>query len=727
MITKISLKNVASYKDETILETDKPINLIYGLNGVGKTQFSKFLANSQDLNFQDCRIEGLNNEKVLVYNQDFVEKNFYNLKEQRGIFTLSSENVEIRKEIDILQEEMENLRRERENEVQNDEKKEKEIRDTRSEFQDSIWQAIKVHHYEQFKDFFRGCIGSKKDFSKFILDNYKFIPELENQNISIEEIKKQYEVLTDKTQTELDNLQPLSYGDFETIEYSPVFSEVIVGNQDSAISNLLQELQNGDWVKDGFDNYVREDFDICPFCQKETITKEFRNEIQKYFDKTYKDKIQEIKNLKNQYENLLLGISDIENFYRGDILNDNDLEFKKLYLDIRENICKNIQKIEEKIKEPSKKIELEKSKVFFEEFNGYICKVQAKVNSFNQKLADKNEEKEKLKEIFWNFVFSENQKSIQTYKKDDEKKDNERKRIQDNIRNLDLKINEKEGEIRTRQESSVNCFEAVEKINSYLKELGILSFYLKNQDKEGQEYCIVREGEDEPSFKTLSEGEKTLISFLYFLQLCQGREHIDEIDSEKIIVIDDPISSLSFNYVYDIAVLIKNIFFEESSPYKQLFILTHHLYFFHEFFKVKPKIKKRIKSFRLTRNENHCSCIAEIQEGEILNNYQAYWQILKDYKDYKAHKAIIPNAMRNILEHFLAFVCKESLSDIVDRYKDCDKRYSAFYRYINRESHSDSVNIVDTEEFDPHFFKAFEEIFNNLGFSEHYKKMMGEI
>lgn len=41
MIEKIKMKNVASYKQETILETDKRINLIYGLNGTGKTTITK--------------------------------------------------------------------------------------------------------------------------------------------------------------------------------------------------------------------------------------------------------------------------------------------------------------------------------------------------------------------------------------------------------------------------------------------------------------------------------------------------------------------------------------------------------------------------------------------------------------------------------------------------------------------------------------------------------------
>ena len=37
MITKISLNKVASYKKPTVLETDKKVNLIYGLNGTGKS------------------------------------------------------------------------------------------------------------------------------------------------------------------------------------------------------------------------------------------------------------------------------------------------------------------------------------------------------------------------------------------------------------------------------------------------------------------------------------------------------------------------------------------------------------------------------------------------------------------------------------------------------------------------------------------------------------------
>jgi len=83
MITKITLKNVASYgEDPVILETDKKINFIYGLNGTGKTIISKYLQNKDDANFCNCSVEGINNEKILVYNQKFIDDNTLQVAER---------------------------------------------------------------------------------------------------------------------------------------------------------------------------------------------------------------------------------------------------------------------------------------------------------------------------------------------------------------------------------------------------------------------------------------------------------------------------------------------------------------------------------------------------------------------------------------------------------------------------------------------------------------------
>ncbi|EID9757449.1 AAA family ATPase, partial [Campylobacter jejuni] len=151
--------------------------------------------------------------------------------------------------------------------------------------------------------------------------------------------------------------------------------------------------------------------------------------------------------------------------------------------------------------------------------------------------------------------------------------------------------------------------------------------------------------------------------------------------------------------------------------------------FYHEFFKIinKEDTKNNITSFRIFKNQNNFSCISSLKRDEILNDYQAYWQILKEYKQEKTHKAIIPNTMRNILENFIGFVYAKKLSDIVNEYFANDIQYKAFYRYISRESHSDRENISDVKDIDINmFFEAFEKFFNKLKHEEHYEKMMGE-
>ncbi|EJF7070690.1 AAA family ATPase, partial [Campylobacter jejuni] len=405
-----------------------------------------------------------------------------------------------------------------------------------------------------------------------------------------------------------------------------------------------------------------------------------------------------------------------------------NLEFEKLYSQVKLKLEENIIKIKEKIKEPSKKIELEKTNEVFQNFNDYIKEIQQKIIEFNSKLDNCKNEKEKLEKQFWKFVIFEKKEIIEKYNKDKKEQeinkgvlDKENQTIKDGIQHIENTIKEKQKEV-------INIQEAVDKINNHLKDLGILSFYIKTHDDEKQEYIIAREGENKPSFKTLSEGEKTLISFLYFLQLCQGKKEKDEAILDKIIVIDDPISSLSFNYIYEIAQLIKHTFFE-NTLYKQIFIFTHNLYFYHEFFKIinKEDTKNNITSFRIFKNQNNFSCISSLKRDEILNDYQAYWQILKEYKQEKTHKAIIPNTMRNILENFIGFVYAKKLSDIVNEYFANDIQYKAFYRYISRESHSDRENISDVKDIDINmFFEAFEKFFNKLKHEEHYEKMMGE-
>ena len=137
------------------------------------------------------------------------------------------------------------------------------------------------------------------------------------------------------------------------------------------------------------------------------------------------------------------------------------------------------------------------------------------------------------------------------------------------------------------------------------------------------------------------------------------------------------------------------------------------------------KKKNNSKLFRLFRSE--FSQISEMKREEIQNEYQSYWQILKDHEQGKATDAILGNAMRNILENFFGFIEKNDFKKSIEELENQGK-YKFFIRYINRESHSDSINISDTKEIDPQIFKeAFKKIFEDSGYIDHYNKYSNRI
>lgn len=93
MIESIQIQNEASYGSpcETLSGLLK-FNFIYGSNGSGKTTISRIIADESI--FSDCRLvwRGGISLEPLVYNRDFVEKNFNPSSELKGIFTLGEKD-----------------------------------------------------------------------------------------------------------------------------------------------------------------------------------------------------------------------------------------------------------------------------------------------------------------------------------------------------------------------------------------------------------------------------------------------------------------------------------------------------------------------------------------------------------------------------------------------------------------------------------------------------------
>ena len=732
MITKIVLNNVASYKQPAVLETDKKVNLIYGLNGTGKSTFSEFLNKKNQATFKSCSIEGLNLEdEILVYNQSFILDNFYQPENLKGIFTLSKENKEA--ETKILNAEGEIKKRDVDKVQKSvDLKKEHETISAKDEVaKEKIWEIKKS--YTGGDRVLEFCLDGYRNDGNKLLAYVESLPKpILKPTKTIETIKDEVQELSGDNAQKYDTLQTIVFAS-NYVETELLFQKQIVGNENSTVSGLINKLENPDWVKDGL-NYLPAEIEnqneACPFCQENTISKQLLQNIKEYFDESYEADILKLKNYRLQYAGAIQQIPD-KTIYESNPkfeIHKRDFEIKfTAYIKV---ITDNLKLIEDKIKTPSVPVILKSSNAALAEINEIIEIANRQIDEHNIKIGKKEIALIDLKNDFWNLMRWDYDQTISAYIADKTQSKKNIETITQAIKKLDSDIQKQRAIIIEQQKQTVNIEEAIANINNGLIDLGIHDFKIKQHTE--NLYKIVREQNDNRVFQSLSEGEKMIISFLYFLELCRGKKDAAEAAKKKIIVIDDPISSLSHIYVFNVGRLIKKEFFGKKEnkngvtnwnyKYEQVFILTHSLYFFYEITETNHDVRKETqKLYRLVKNDAG-SYFEKLNYESIKNDYQAYWHVIKDPNQ---HPALIANCMRNIIEYFFNFIENKDLNNFFSQPSMQEIRFQAFYRYINRESHSLGQNIFDFKEFNYQDFKdAFAVLFKVAGYEEHYIKMI---
>lgn len=715
------MKNVASYGKEVMLETDKKTTLIYGLNGTGKSTFSDFMYDMTNPRYKDCKVEGLRStDQVLVYNQQFIQDNFYETEDINGIFTLSKENKTAKMIIDKANEKIKELLAEKV-------RLETEIKECKSKYQkqvegyqNEIWK-IKTE-YTGGDRVLEYCLDKLKGRKENLFEHILTLSVLEKKPMySVEDLKKEAMALQGDAKKEL--LIPEIDFAVSTVENSSILKKIIIGNKESNVFELIDKLKNSDWVNKGLQYVHMEGKNApCPFCQQRTITEDFIKQIEGYFDESYENDKNEIKKISEQYISIAQAeLSNITKLKQNKFFENYEAELD-IYLDkLTYAVSMNEQQLQEKIKNPTLVVTLEKLDDIVKEVNSIIGKVNLEIQKHNEKIVNKQKSLNEIKSKFWDLMRYDYDSVINLYwnvKKDYNQSINN---LQNNLKKNQDNIDEQQKIVRANRKKTVNIDEAVDNIKNGLIDIGITDFTIEKYSDEEALYRLKRENSNSNIFRTLSEGEKMVISFLYFIELCKGETKINSTSTGKIIVIDDPISSLSHIYIFNIGRLIHNEFLR-TEKYEQIFVLTHSLYFFYELTCINHEERKRIqKLFRLCKNEEGSSFV-EMKYDEIQNDYQAYWHIIKDKTQ---PPALIANCMRNIMEYFFNFVEKQDFAQVFSRPELQETRFAAFNRYMNRESHSKGQNIFDIKEFDYENFRdAFRLVFEKEGYAAHYKKMM---
>lgn len=736
MIQEFTIKNIATYNESGVKFTNlRKINFIYGSNGCGKTTISNFLAFPQSEDYTDCELIWENNMslKTLVYNRQFREDNF-GKGTISGVFTLGHATKDELEIIESKKKQLSALTDEGKKQRNSLEKLKSDLNAAQETFRDKTWQQVYKKYEHNFKEAFRGYLY-KRSFTDKLIDEY-------NNNssvlIGLEQLQEKSKIVFNKNVQTLPMLPVVGDNNLTTIEQNEIWSRKIIGHTDVNIGNLIQMLNINDWVNEGR-KYIQKDSHICPFCQRETITEEFRKQLELYFNETFTANIQAVQTWGEKYIaisteliSLLESISERERQNPVSKLNRDlyDATLKTL----SGLIAVNKEHINNKHKEPSRSINLVSTMEAQEKIKSLITAANQEISKHNQVVENLHHERQKLIMQVWKFVIVEYQNEIKSYLEEERRLIAGTNGLEKKVAKLreDYAVLNREISRLTRNVTSVQP--SIDEINRVLQLYGFTNFQIVPAPNHENQYQIQREN-GILAETTLSEGEITFITFLYFMQLAKGSVDKENIVEDRVLIIDDPVCSLDSNVLFIVSSLIKEMIKQikdNVGNVKQLVVLTHNVYFHKEVSFIDGRTPKNKNTYYwiLRKVDNVTSVKGYEMENPIVSSYELLW---KELKERDCNSGItIQNTMRRIIENYFKILGKFGDDELIHKFTNPQEQEicRSLICWINDSSHClpDDLYIEAPYETIDKYFEVFRKIFEEMGHIAHYNMMMeGEV
>lgn len=730
MIKSITIQGYKSFPADapTIIDfTTKRIAVFYGINGAGKSAIGEVIhrnGNNQDP-VAHCSVATTHNVpyQYLVYNEEFIDATFRNRDDMPGIFTIGKPEAAALAKAETLEHEIRQWRERIEQVTDQRSEREEEATRAQASVLDAVWSVYTNHKNGPLKEWVAGFGGSKQK----VFDQLHATPfNLAEAPPTTEELITRTNDVSDRTALARSEVSVDVTG-FDGIEGDVLWGQAIVGSGDSTLSAQIQALGNMDWVRQGR-SFLGHD-NHCPFCQQ-NLPHDFSSDLAKLFDTSFERRIQQVQQHSEQYRRAVDALGQAVNYIlENEPFAKEHPDLERVWAKVRLALSENVGLMEKKCQSPGQVVSLKLSNEGLQAVQASVVQVNERVLQFNARVRDRGNEITRIKNGFWARMRHDHAPAMNVYKAAGDSITKAIHAIDQEMEALRKNVGDAERQLAELRRNTAGTDKAVEAINHRLASLGVYAFKITKAD--ANQYRLTRSNGGVDSYRSLSEGEKTLITFLYFVELINGSAVADATVplDRKIVVIDDPISSLSHNYVYDIASIIVHDIIEledeEGKCLKQVIVLTHSLFFHHELLYAFPNHRKI--EFKRVLKHTH-SAVVPMSHKELLNDYEAYWQVVKDAKQGHATPIMVANAMRGICERFFYFTRRQKdFKEGLKRIGQQDQRFSALARYLNRQSHANAENLTDFGDYDVNYYlDKFRMVFEQTQQMEHYRAMMGE-
>ena len=711
------------------------VNFVFGKNGAGKSTISRAIRDAKDISWVNGSYDGTS---VQVFNDEYIKNNIDG--QMNGVFTISEPDIETEKDIEKTETDQK----------QND----KEI-----EKQNSIIEANATAKAKLESDTYDSCWATTRGLIKQLKNNptngrskeafFKEISAANPVEHAVEEIQKLENLAYDKN---LRLLDPYVNYVLPSLD-ATILSTPIVSIGDTQFSLFMKEMgqEASDWIYRGFKKFQPVAGGLCPYCQ-EVLKPEKKLALEQAFDDSYSKAVERLNKLKEydfpKYKSDVCSFLNLIENSDGFVFIEHD-EYKELKREILGCLELMMRKIDEKESFLSSKIMPVDIESSFIKLGDLLEKANMKIEEQN-KLFEAGDMKMNFRKAVVEQCAFMCESNINYYRE----KKKELQEIGDkanvefaNCKNMKHFYSEKLARLRAKTTSTLPV---INKINNLLAASGFNSFSIAPVGK--RNYKLVRPDNSDAQF--LSEGEKNFICFLYFYYSVYGV--LDEtlgLD-DRVVVIDDPVSSMDSDSVFIIAELVREIVdavinaFNPvkieglSTHIKQVFVLTHNSFFYNEVAPMYIDSYANVSYFEIQKEGTKSHIVPNIKvinagalnEKKVnylpdLGNYSSLWEIYNTSDNPR----ILMNTMRRILEeyflHNLGYRPMDFKKQILDHIKDgsMDSSDKILIRALVNYVANDAISSINFSTYTSDIKKLkdiFAVIFSCFHQDQHYNMMI---
>lgn len=745
--------NDASYKGCGVSIQPTLINFFFGNNGTGKSTVARTIESDSGVIWREGKTAS--EYAVHVYNQDYINANFQNYYQLPGVFTVNAVNITIQRQVDEkMAAKKTAVEADRLAHIELGKKLDAK-RQALESFQKECWEktAELRHAFDKTQEKRK----SKKPFAEAVLEVKTPVEH------DLDALHRLYTAAYSDDAKRYEEFATVA--DISVLEVLPgreILAKKIASSADTPFAQFIEAMNATTWVRQGHSQFHKNTEGKCPFCQQK-LPATFEDDIRTCFDTQYQDSIDALNRFFSDYRTaaneLFVPLQNIP----SELMPGMDITaYSDKLAAIKGTISSNLHKISEKIGNPALEVELEDVSALLRELFDIIEEFNKLIRENNAVISQRPKKQAECKTAVWEHIAFILSDVVDRHLASETALEAEAAAANAVIGEQAYLISKLNAEISELNKNYVNTKATIDSVNTLLRDSGFQGFSIREKEGVPNVYEVVRP--DGSIAENLSEGERNFIAFLYFYHSVKGSDTADGSQRDKIVVIDDPVSSMDSSSLFIVSALVREMVevcennaiggdpAVKGNYIKQIFILTHNAYFHREITYNRVKNYEYVNFYLISKVDNkssikHCTKQNPEQMTELINynpvqnSYAALWE------EYKEVNTPIPlmNVIRRILEYYFLQLCgydgvtlrKRILTDNKDKFIKTDEngkedhtQYQmahAMLSYINANATglNDGINFVDDCVDIEQTRETFRLVFTLMEQKQHYDMMMG--